>query len=116
LQFPVLVAFSVNFTNNTRGILIANPPTPLLTFAAWAIQKNLPPGQDGLSDDANGDGVPNIMAYYFGFNGTEIVDFSTVLKWTKNGANVELEFQRATAATGITATVKVTDTLGTSLP
>ncbi len=102
------VAFSVSFTNNTRGVMIANRSS---TFADWIFRAKLLPGQDGMADDANGDGVPNVMAYYFGFSGTDVVNLSNVIRWTKNGAAVELEFERDPSVTDVTAEVKVTGAL-----
>lgn len=89
--------------------MIANRPS---TFADWVFRAKLLPGQDGMADDANGDGVPNVMAYYFGFSGTDVVNLSNVIRWNKNGAAVELEFERDASVTDVTAEVKVTGALG----
>lgn len=93
-----------NITNTTRGIMIAHRPS---TFADWAWRAKLPPGQNGPGDDANSDGVPNVMAYYFGFNGTDVINMSDVVRWNLNGANVEMEFERDATVTDVTAEVKV---------
>ena len=46
----------------------------LTAFESWAAELSLPPGQDGVDDDPNGDGVPNIA--HFAFNTDPLGDGS----------------------------------------
>lgn len=41
------------------------PAPALQTFAAWATDNNLPVGQNGAFNDADGDGVENILEFFF---------------------------------------------------
>jgi hypothetical protein len=102
------VAFEANFTGGARGILIANNPT---NYAQWAYPVMLPPGLDDPEDDANGDGVPNVAAYYLGVGGHEMVDWSDLVTWSLNGSALEVKFDHDLSVTDVTVAVAVADSL-----
>lgn len=102
------VAFMVSFANNTKGVMIANRPS---TFPDWVYQNELAPGQDGFADDPNGDGVPNAMAYYLGFDAMENIDLSDRLHWNFDGADVQLQIERDATVTDLTARIEFSDAL-----
>ncbi len=100
------IAFSVRFSDNTKGVMIANLPGGYSTFAA-----TLPPGKAGPTDDANDDGVANVIAYYAGFSATDRLMVSDFLQWTGSGASIAAELKHNPAVTDVTATIQLSTTL-----
>lgn len=105
------VALSITFSDNTKGVIIANPDGPVTGFAQWAAAENLPAGKDGPTDDANDDGVANAMAYYAGFGGGETLKHSDLLQWTWNGTDMTAELRHLGSVTDVVATLEVSTTL-----
>ena len=106
------VAFSVNFGDNSKGVMIASPGGgPAAGFAEWAAMENLPVGKDGPADDANEDGVSNVMAYYAGYGGDDVLSLDDVLQWTWNAAGLVAEIRHDEAVADVSATLEISTTL-----
>ncbi len=84
---------------------IANP-VALQTFSEWVIAKNLPPGMDGALDDADGDGVVNLIEYAFGD-----CQPSGQPKAAVAGGNLVVTFSMPKSVTGLTVASLVSATL-----
>ena len=59
------------FNGQTVNYLAAfngDEPAAETTFASWVTDNMLPPGKDGPLDDADDDGVSNLLEYALGMN------------------------------------------------
>jgi endonuclease/exonuclease/phosphatase family metal-dependent hydrolase len=77
------------------------------SFAEWAA---------GLADstatgDSDGDGVVNLLEYYFGLDPTAADAFLPALQATAGGAELTFDYRRSKAALGVTGTVEATTEL-----
>jgi uncharacterized delta-60 repeat protein len=60
---------TVNYLAVFNGDEITTPPAP--TFSSWVIDKALPPDRDGPLDDADFDGISNLLEYALGLEPME---------------------------------------------
>jgi hypothetical protein len=93
-------------------------------FAAWKSQFTFPPGLDGETADADGDGISNVFEFYFGSNPTNSVSGSkpALVEVEVTGVDYPaITFVRSQSAAGITlvpqasSNALLTDSLGTVL-
>ena len=88
-------------------------PSGTRTFNEWAVMWNLPGGQNGMANDPNGDGIPNLLAYAFALNPITnapgaVSGMPTV---SKNGNSLVCTYRKSKLATGITWTPQVSTEL-----
>lgn len=80
------------------------------TFTEWAQTWGLPPGSSGMSDDPNGDGIPNLMAYAFGLapnqNAVPFMPASEI-----SGNTLRCYYRRSKSAVGIAWSAEVSSDL-----
>jgi hypothetical protein len=57
-----------DYIQRVQIYLPGDGPNPNPAFSDWIKGFNLPPGQDGPDDDADGDGIPNRLEYALGGN------------------------------------------------
>lgn len=65
-QYRVVVTAGGQSVNSNPATLTVDVSGGGQTFANWAAANSLPQGQDGPGDDADGDGVPNIVEFALG--------------------------------------------------
>ena len=81
-------------------------PDAAQTFSQWAATWNLPIGQNGKTDDPNGDGVPNFLAFAFGV--PPMNNATATLPSVSNAGNtLTCTYKRSKQASGITWTPQV---------
>lgn len=93
---PAVSSMNVQMSTQSDGSALASSTftfTPQPTFAAWSTGLS----QSGLTDDPDGDGVPNVREYAFGSdpsNGSQVNTSGGVLgpAMTLSGGNVLLRF------------------------
>jgi hypothetical protein len=93
-------------------------------FAKWKSQFSFPPGLDGESADADGDGILNIFEYYFASNPTNAASGTPPAFTTVNIGGMDypaLTFIRSQTIAGVTlipqvsSTVDFSDSLGSTV-
>lgn len=85
-------------------------PTGPRSFSLWASDQGLAPGQSGMTDDPNNDGVPNLLAYAFGLHplAQAAGGMPTI---TTVGGNLVCTYRRSKNATGISWVPETSSTL-----
>jgi endonuclease/exonuclease/phosphatase family metal-dependent hydrolase len=116
-QYDAAGTYSIVPANATGGTFAAAnysisyaPGTLSVTapgFAEWAA---------GLADatatgDSDGDGVGNLLEYFYGLNPAAADAFSPALQVTSGGTELTFDYRRNKAAVGVTGTVEATTEL-----
>lgn len=107
--------------NFVRVFATAAPVGPDTSFAGWAAQYQFPAGLSGLHDDADGDGLSNLLEYALSTDPTGAANSPGPQSGEIVTINAQqyptIRFTRNLNATGITVTVEVSATLpfGTDL-
>ncbi len=83
-------------TENYSGRLTI---TTALSFADWAISHRLHPDRDGPSEDANRDGIPNLLPYALGTNPLKSAPLPVA--FAANATTMTLTFPAASYATNV---------------
>ncbi|HEX7653757.1 MAG TPA: hypothetical protein VF607_09640, partial [Verrucomicrobiae bacterium] len=80
------------------------------TFATWAATNGLAPGNNGLNQDPDNDGIPNIFEYYFGTSplGADVNRLPQFIPVTASGQSYPgVTFIRSKNAPGVSGTVVI---------
>ncbi|MBX3743445.1 MAG: immunoglobulin domain-containing protein [Akkermansiaceae bacterium] len=85
-------------------------PAAAQSFNDWVATWNLPPGKRGRTDDANDDGIPNLLAFAFGVPPMENATANLPVV-SRNGSNLTITYKRSKKALGIAWTPQVSDNL-----
>ena len=116
-QFDAAGTYSIVPANATGGTFLAAnysisyaPGTLSVTapgFAEWAT---------GLADasapgDSDGDGVGNLLEYFYGLDPAAVDAFVPTLQVVSAGAELTFDYRRSKAAVGVTGTVEATTEL-----
>ncbi len=116
-QFDAAGTYSIVPANAAGGTFLAAnysisyaPGTLNVTapgFAEWAA---------GLADatakgDSDGDGVGNLLEYFYGLNPAAVDAFVPTLQAVSAGAELTFDYRRSKAAVGVTGTVEATTNL-----
>ena len=84
------------FNGQTVNYLAAfngDEPAAETTFASWVTDNMLPPGKDGPLDDADDDGVSNLLEYALGMN-PKVSDAHLLPQPQRGGGLLSLTYQR----------------------
>ena len=103
-----LVTYGDGSASPNQVVLSDFEPTavPLVTFSEWLLEEGFPSGS-GPQDDSNGNGVPNLLHYFFG----NPEGRSNISEVRTNGANFSWSFAVPRDVTGVTMISRITSDL-----
>ena len=104
-----LVTYGDGSTTPSQVVLSDFEATPVLsmTFSEWIVAEGLPPGSRGALDDPDGNGVSNLLHYFFG----NPEGRSSIHELQRDGSDLTWSFAVPKHVTGVTVTSQTSDNL-----
>jgi hypothetical protein len=115
--FPIgttaITATASDFAGNTATASFNITVTP--SYASWADQNGLTPGNDNPSADRDDDGLPNLLEYFLGANPT-VPNPTAFLPATVENDSLIFRFSRALDVNGVSYRILASHNLATWTP
>ncbi|MBP7951476.1 MAG: hypothetical protein KA004_17680 [Verrucomicrobiales bacterium] len=105
--------FSVAQVGNAIRLTALEPvtgPVPV-PYAAWAVNEGLTPANNATSDDPNGDGCPNLAAYFLGLPALGGASGGGCTVVPRSSAGLTIAFSSPRTVTGVVAGTEISTTM-----